>query len=361
MRNGFYRIVQERLGKFPIGAWVPYYREKLNIGALERIRDSGINFVASTSCDEEEFSLLVKAGLKILANDDRIPYANVTGILKVGEIASEIARKEGVLGIFVWDEPSPTMMDFCGAINRQVQKNREDLFGFINLHPNYSDVVRQRDGLSYEDYLEYFVSHCSPKVICYDHYPFYSDGFHAKEYFDNLASVRACCDRHGLDFWTFLQSTSFGENVIPTEAQLRFQANTSLAFGAKGVLYFTYTQVIHEENFGAALEDRFGNETPLYAYASALNRKIESIGSDLLDADYLGVRFFGNLYGEYSTAETDFTLSGGNFLVGLFTLRGERRVYLVNLDFEGEAEAVFAGSSTRRVRLAAGEGEWLSL
>lgn len=362
MKNCFYRIIKEKLGKFPVGAWVPYYKEGLTLSALERIRESGINFIPTITCSEEELSLIACAGLKALVNDDRITYANVTEIGNICSRVEEYADKEGVLGVFVWDEPTPTMMDVCGAINKQVQKNREDIFGYINLHPDYSDRQNQRDGLSYAEYLEYFVAQCSPRLISYDHYPFYSDGFHGREYFENLAAIRACCNKHGLDFWTFLQSTSFGENVIPSEAQLRFQANTCLAYGAKGLLYFTYTQVIHEDNFGHALENRFGEKTELYEYAKKINAKIEKIGTDLLDADHAGVRFFGEKYGEYSTVETDFSVSGGDFLAGIFSLGGKRYIYLVNLDFVREAEAeIVLGGESRRFRLSAGDGEWIGL
>ena len=50
-----------------------------------------------------------------------------------------------------------------------------------------------------------------------------------------MASLRA-----GVPFWNFFNLEGFGGHPDPTEAQLRWQVFTSLAYGAKGVLYYCY-------------------------------------------------------------------------------------------------------------------------
>ena len=34
---------------------------------------------------------------------------------------------------------------------------------------------------------------------------------------------------------------------------MNFQVHSNIAYGAKGLLYFTYSQVVHEQGFGSAL------------------------------------------------------------------------------------------------------------
>ena len=355
--NNFNEIIKAKLGAFPIGAWLPYYKKDLNADYLKGVRESGINFIPTTDCGKEELDLVLSSGLKALVNDDRVTYSNITGINRVGEWTGEYADKEGVIGVFVWDEPSPAMMDICGAINKQVQLYHENIFGYINLHPNYSDRVSQRDGLSYEDYLQYFVDHCSPKLLSFDHYPFFEDGFHAREYLDNLAAVRKCCDKNKLEFWSFIQSTSFGKNPPPTEGQMNFRVHSNIAYGAKGLLYFTYSQVVHEQGFGSALLDKEFRRTQLYEYAKKINAGIEKIGTRLLELKPLGVKFFGERYLDYSTAEADFSLSGGNFLAGLFLEAGKRCAYLVNLDLEkGAAARLSSKRGEKEILLSPGGG-----
>jgi hypothetical protein len=41
-------------------------------------------------------------------------------------------------------------------------------------------------------------------------------------------------------FWNFFNAMPFGGHSDPSEAQIRWQIFTSLAYGAKGVLYFCY-------------------------------------------------------------------------------------------------------------------------
>ena len=183
--NPFNQKMSEKLGGFPIGVWVPYYRSDFSVDYLKEIRSCGVNFVPSISSGEEERKAIAAAGLKVLLNDDRVTYCNVTGIGRLKEWLSEYTQDENVIGIFVWDEPSPAMMRICGAINETAQSICPETFGFINLHPEYSDREKQRDGKTYEEYLDFFVKTCAPKVICYDNYPFYKDGFHADSFFSN--------------------------------------------------------------------------------------------------------------------------------------------------------------------------------
>ena len=79
-------------------------------------------------------------------------------------------------------------------------------------------------------------------------------------YHQNLAVYRNASLKHGIPFWcalseapgtggcmmltggwarrNYFNSMVFGGKRDPTEAQIRWQVFTSLAYGAKGVLYF---------------------------------------------------------------------------------------------------------------------------
>ena len=56
----------------------------------------------------------------------------------------------------------------------------------------------------------------------------------------NLNVMRMASLRSGVPFWNFFNLEGFGGHPDPTEAQLRWQIFTSLAYGAKGVLYYCY-------------------------------------------------------------------------------------------------------------------------
>ncbi len=50
----------------------------------------------------------------------------------------------------------------------------------------------------------------------------------------------AAAQEANIPFWTFVQTCSFNSGRrIPTEADILWQVNTALAYGAKGIQYFT--------------------------------------------------------------------------------------------------------------------------
>ncbi len=353
--NPFNQKMSEKLGGFPIGVWVPYYRSDFSVDYLKEIRSCGVNFVPSISSGEEERKAIAAAGLKVLLNDDRVTYCNVTGIGRLKEWLSEYTQDENVIGIFVWDEPSPAMMRICGAINETVQSICPETFGFINLHPEYSDREKQRDGKTYEEYLDFFVKTCAPKVICYDNYPFYKDGFHADSFFSNLSDIAACARKNGLPFWAFIQSASFGENIKPSAAQMRFQVFATLAYGGQGILYFTYKEVVHEKGFGAGLLDREGKKTDLYFCAKEINADVSKMGNLLLSLKHTGVAGTGK-YRRFSTTESP--CEGKDLFVGLFSGENGDYALAVNGDFENETVITRGG---KKYMLAAGGGTLIKL
>ena len=358
-------IINKKLAQYPIGAWVPYYEHNLNAEYFTQMKDCGINFIPTNNCKKEELDLISNSGIKLMVNDDRVTYANITEIVNVKNYLSEYVNRDDVLSVFVWDEPSPTMMDVCAVINKQINKNYDGVFGYINLHPNYSDQELQRDGLTYAEYLQYFVDTCKPKVISYDHYPFYEDKIGHKCMFENLDEIRKCCNNNGLEFMTFIQSAEYFKHVLPTEEMLRYQVATSIAYGAKGILYFTYAQVIHDknsENFGVAVLDKDGNKTRVYESIKQINREVQENGNLLMQLKHEGVVFIGSEFNMYSTANADFEVDCDGLLVGKFTFDEKNYIYPVNLSLEEEKTVTFKkdGKSVT-VNLKAGGGQLIEL
>ena len=118
---------------------------------------------------------------------------------------------------------------------------------------------------NYTEYVDRYVStmmaNSTLDVLCMDHYPTfeYSTAYNWSMYSTapvatrgilveslpgyraNLGVMRAASLRVGVPFWNFFKAVQVGDvDSDPTEAQLRWQVFTSLAYGAKGVLYFCY-------------------------------------------------------------------------------------------------------------------------
>jgi len=146
-------------------------------------------------------------------------------------------------------------------------------------------VVDQRiQSGTYEDYVYRWASK-EPDVMAFDHYPFMFDGSFKSDYYTNLEIVRRQGLRAGVDFWTYIQSVGITGGIRqPTEAEMRYQIYTNLAYGAKGMIYFTYRtpgiEASGEPFFGGlVLPD--GTKNVTYGYAQSLNSEVLRLGEIL--------------------------------------------------------------------------------
>ena len=91
-------------------------------------------------------------------------------------------------------------------------------------------------------------------MLSFDHYPFFQpdpDGrfgnISKAGFVANLATVRRAALGASIPFWVAIRVVPIPFGVEggvvaqydPSEAQLRWQAFTALAYGAKGIIYFT--------------------------------------------------------------------------------------------------------------------------
>ena len=110
---------------------------------------------------------------------------------------------------------------------------------YINLFPTYASS-KQLGNPTYADHLESFMRTVRPAVLSYDHYSLMKDGTDRKDYFENLSLIREAGLRWGVPPWNIILSIPHFGYRDPTEAEMRWQVYTSLAYGMKGILYFTY-------------------------------------------------------------------------------------------------------------------------
>jgi hypothetical protein len=297
------------------------------------------------------------------------------------------------IGNTVIDEPSAAQFDDLGAARQTFELLAPDKYFYINLLPTYASVnqlfIDKSDpggGMptmaQYEQYLDEYISKVNPKFLSYDYYPLEGTFPALKSgYFENMSVIREKAARHGIPFWTFIQTASWGPNIrVPVKAEIWWQVNTSLAYGAKGIQYFTYWEPLEPE-FDGGLVSRTGQVTPIYDDVRQMNLHIAAIDHVLMNAESLGVLVFGASPVPVPAAdqvascgELD-SLSGDvPLLAGCFDYNGSTALYVVNnsiqqsgtatLRFSEQVEAAAYQMSVRSVltaeeftfRLEAGEG-----
>lgn len=200
-------------------------------------------------------------------------------------------------------------------------------------------------GKAYEDYVNRWVS-LNPDVLVFDHYPFQKNGQDSKSYFENLEIIRRQALLGGIDFWPYIQSVGITNNLRPpSEAEMKYQVYTNLAYGAKGMIYFTYvTPPISGFNNGLILPGGTSNSS--YTWAKNLNADVLNLGATLQNLTSQAVYHTGTLPAETKALPADFffrpTDSTQPFVIGYFKDgTGREYVFVVNRDYANARTAAF--------------------
>ncbi len=186
-------------------------------------------------------------------------------------------------GYTVRDEPSTR--DFPALKERvdALRKAHPGKLAYINLFPNY--VSKEGMGAdSYEEYVSRFIKEVGVDVLSMDYYPQFKPGTDGRDgYCGNLEVMRKQSLEANIPFWNFFNIMPYGPHTDPTEAQLRWQIYSSVAYGAKGVLYFCYyTPAGGEFPKGGAIIARNNQKTRHYDQAKRINFELKNLGDTLM-------------------------------------------------------------------------------
>jgi hypothetical protein len=147
-----------------------------------------------------------------------------------------------VFGYQMQDEPQASEFNALATWSASIATRAPGALRFINLLPNYGFTSESM----YLDYVSSFITIVKPDVLCFDHYPIFtepsSSDVSPAGYLRNLAIFRAASLSAGypLQFWNFLNVMPYGNRSDISEGEIRWQVFSSLAFGSKGILYFCY-------------------------------------------------------------------------------------------------------------------------
>jgi len=213
-------------------------------------------------------------------------------------VACDLSEPEGIpdgpacWGYLLKDEPVAAEFEGLADQVAMLRSLKPGRLAYINLFPDYvhPNVVGTA---SYGEYVEKYLDVVNPDVLSMDHYPKFRpgepDGRDA--YCRNLEVMRKYSLERGIPFWNFFNSMPFGPHTDPTEAQLRWQIYTSIAYGAKGVLYFCYYTPGGGAEFakGGAIIARDDRRTRHWYQAQRINAELKNLGPTLMRLVSTGV------------------------------------------------------------------------
>ena len=317
------RFVQDR---FAIGFWVdppanenmdPSYADIAAANFTMVIGGFGANTPETV---RKQIQLCEKYDLKALVARADVP-------------PEQLPESPAVWGYMIRDEP--VAKDFPGLRETvdAIRRARPKRLSYINLFPDYASA-NQLGTTSYDEYVRRFVEEVGVDVLCMDHYPQMTPGTDGRgDYCGNLEVMRKYSLQREIPFWNFFNAMPFGPHADPTEAQLRWQIYTSIAYGAKGVLYFCYwTPQGGEFPKGGALITAEGRKTRHYREAMQINHGIKNLGPTLMRLTSTGIHRIrpdddpGSVLRDTPITQ----LTKGDYLVGVFKHADGRRAVLLN-------------------------------
>jgi hypothetical protein len=280
---------------------------------LDKVRDAGLACIVSRTPLEAMID-------KPATTDAEIRDA-------VAALAARIGSHPAALGVYLRDEPSAAQMPMIGRIAAELMKAMPAKLPYVNLFPNYAS--RQQLGTdTYEAHLRAYLKFVKLPYLSWDNYSL-TDGEMQQSFYDNLDIVRKLTIEAKIPFWNCVLATALFRYMEPSDATFNLQAYATLAYGGRGIQYFTYFTP-DNGNYRLAAVDLYGNRTATWDAMRRINNQIHALATTMLKLHSTGVYHW-----PVSTAAGTPLLkdikTGAKLLVGEFAdSNGRPYVMLVN-------------------------------
>ena len=258
---------------------------------LELMRKAGLNI--SGFCTPSELDLVQAAKLSCFVTDDRANGYDWTDMPgekelreKINALVEAVRNHPAALGFFLRDEPPAAMMPGLGKVVAMLRRDAPGAWSYINLLPNYATAA-QLGAPTYDSYVQEFVGKVHPPLLSYDNYSLFN-GEMLGRFYTNLAAIRRESQKAGIPFWNVILSNSHFSYMEPSDATLRLQAYSTIAYGGRGIEYFTYFSP-KVGNFRLAPVDQFGHRTETWYMLRRLNNQIRTLAPWLIKLHSTGV------------------------------------------------------------------------
>ena len=325
---------------FMVTYWCGPSKKETTLERYKELADCGFNvaFAAidnlweKSSQEQDEHNkkvldLCQQVGMKAFIWDGRIlgvgkwdeapTAATIPQITKVlDEMIARHSSHPAFLGFIMGDEMGDKVHQKLGFVNQYLMKKDPKHVPYYNNLPNYasSPVVHEKETAAYLKIVK-------PAFYSWDAYWQLHEDNEGRYYFDNLEVVRRQCLKAKTPYNQIICSIEHMGYRRCSEGDLRWQVWTSLAYGSRGITYFTYCHVPGMATGDApGFLDKQGNRSFNWINGQKINQRIVKLGPTLVKLTSTGV---------YHTNPTVNTvpllpeapiekIEGGNVVLGCF-------------------------------------------
>lgn len=272
---------------------------------------------------------------------------------------TSLSQKGGLAGYLLADEPS--QKDIAGLIQlaNKIAKVDAKHPCHVNLHPYYDDAQLRQAGI--DNYAQYIraASDMPLPVISFDYYSVARNSLRST-WFQNMTLIRNESLRTGRPFWGFILSVPHSVYKHVDASTMRLQAYVNLAYGAQGLVYFTYMTPKPEgvNDYHDAPIGMNGKKTHNYGLVQAMNRELNQVTSLFAGATVNRINHISPSFLFAETLKPELTNikavkadSDEGILVSEFTKNGHKYAAFVNKDHRNTATMYITTKNTTPKRI----------
>lgn len=375
---GYIGVACENAGSASNPANNPSFFTKSN---FQRYKDAGFNILSGlyerepfhTSEIYKAFELCDELGLAYFVNDNDFRCESDGGQTPLGDYDHYFnlmqnkwyLNEKSFAGIAVKDEPSAKDFDGMKHVNKALKQLTDGKIAFTTLFPVFVETYRlylddPSGGIwtAYMRYVREYMDKVRPDVLVYDLYismtedgtlqnPLNSSVFSGQEniyqYMKSLSFYNKIADEYNVPFWTTVASYNHMNGNQYTKKQTEWMVNTSLAYGAKGMQYYTYWPTMDgtgpadwEDPVKSGMVTHCGTPHDTYYQIQEINRNIKMVDDVLMPSCHKGIIQYGTQNCEVELDDVLYgfgdlyTITGGDSFVGCFERDGKPVYYVVN-------------------------------
>lgn len=258
---------------------------------LDGMREAGLNI--SGFCRAEDVARVQAAGLTCFVSDRTVenydplhlpPDAELRR--HVAELKRQVGDNPAALGFFLRDEPDAPSMPGLGKLAAILREAMPDKWPYVNLFP-YRVSPERLGTKDYDSYVRLLVKTIGQPFLSYDNYSLVN-GDMLDYFYVNLEIVRRLSLETSAPFWNCILANSHFNYMEPSDATFNLQVYSTMAYGGRGIQYFTYLAP-EIGNYRLAPVDQFGNQTATWDMLRRINNQIHALAPTLIGLHSTGV------------------------------------------------------------------------
>jgi hypothetical protein len=287
--------------KFIIMPWVGPPKEETTLERFQELADCGFNVAFPPNLWDPADNTTEKFNLKYL---DICQQVGLKGLVWDGSVATlggwgtqfkveEIPQIEKVLdGMIARYSDHPAFLGFIlgdegnneagnprlGYVNQYLLKKDPKHLPYYNLLPAYAF----KPHTAYDRFVTKYIEDAKPALVSWDHYRQMFRSGDESTYWYNLELMRQKCTAARVPYNQIIVSNQHMGYRECSEVDLRWQVYSSLAYGSRGIQYFTYwfTPGLAWAD-APALISKEGKRDKKWEYVQKINHRIAKLGPTL--------------------------------------------------------------------------------